>query len=133
MDTLQFRRNRRLRTSTTLRSMVRETVLQKEDFIYPIFVIDGEDINNPIASMPGVFQKSLDHFATELDEVVSLGIPSIILFGLPATKDEWDLKLILIKGLSKKQLALRKNVILNLSSLQIRACANIQTMVIAAF
>ncbi len=87
MDTLQFRRNRRLRTSTTLRSMVRETVLRKEDFIYPIFVIDGEDINNPIASMPGVFQKSLDHFATELDEVVSLGIPSIILFGLPATKD----------------------------------------------
>ena len=88
MDTLQFRRNRRLRTSTTLRSMVRETVLRKEDFIYPIFVIDGEDINNPIASMPGVFQKSLDHFAIELDEVVSLGIPSIILFGLPATKDD---------------------------------------------
>ncbi len=70
MDTLQFRRNRRLRTSTTLRSMVRETVLRKEDFIYPIFVIDGENINNPIASMPGVFQISLDHFATELDEVV---------------------------------------------------------------
>jgi len=68
--------------------MVRETVLRKEDFIYPIFVIDGEDINNPIASMPGVFQKSLDHFAAELDEVVSLGIPSIILFGLPATKDD---------------------------------------------
>ncbi|MBO0601347.1 porphobilinogen synthase [Sporosarcina sp. E16_3] len=88
MDTLQFRRNRRLRTSTTLRSMVRETVLRKEDFIYPIFVIDGEDVNNPIASMPGVFQKSLDHFAIELDDIVSLGIPSIILFGLPATKDD---------------------------------------------
>lgn len=68
--------------------MVRETVLRKEDFIYPIFVIDGEDINNPISSMPGVYQKSLDHFAIELDEVVSLGIPSIILFGIPATKDD---------------------------------------------
>ena len=64
--------------------MVRETVLQKEDFIYPIFVIEGENIKNPIASMPGVFQFSLDHFATEVDEVVSLGIPSIILFGVPA-------------------------------------------------
>ena len=43
--------------------MVRETVLQKEDFIYPIFVIEGENIKNPVASMPGVFQFSLDHFA----------------------------------------------------------------------
>ncbi|MET3659000.1 MULTISPECIES: porphobilinogen synthase [Sporosarcina] len=108
MDTLQFRRNRRLRTSTTLRSMVRETVLRKEDFIYPIFVIDGEDINNPIASMPGVFQKSLDHFTIELDEVVSLGIPSIILFGLPATKDELGSEAYSDQGIVQKATRLAK-------------------------
>jgi porphobilinogen synthase len=67
--------------------MVRETVLRKEDFIYPIFVIEGENLKNPVASMPGVYQMSLDHLAAEVDEVVSLGIPSIILFGVPASKD----------------------------------------------
>lgn len=89
MDKLRFRRNRRLRNSTTLRSMVRETVLRKEDFIYPLFIIDGEDIKNPIESMPDIYQFSLDHLASEVDEVVSLGIPSVILFGLPQEKDEF--------------------------------------------
>ncbi|QUW22518.1 porphobilinogen synthase [Sporosarcina sp. Marseille-Q4063] len=87
MDKLNFRRNRRLRNSGTLRSMVRETVLQKEDFIYPIFVVEGDDIKNAVESMPGVYQLSLDHLAAEVDEVVSLGIPSIILFGVPKKKD----------------------------------------------
>jgi len=84
---LQFKRHRRLRHTATLRSMVRETKLQKEDFIYPIFVVEGEDIQNPVASMPGVYQLSLDHFKSELDELVQLGIQSIILFGVPAEKD----------------------------------------------
>jgi len=88
--------------------MVRETVLRKEDFIYPIFVIDGEDINNPIASMPGVFQKSLDHFTIELDEVVSLGIPSIILFGLPATKDDVGSEAYSDQGIVQKATRLAK-------------------------
>ncbi|KXH87297.1 porphobilinogen synthase [Sporosarcina sp. HYO08] len=87
MNNLQFRRNRRLRNTSTLRSMVRETVLQKEDFIYPIFVVEGENVKNPVASMPGIYQMSLDHLEKEVDEVVSLGIPSIILFGVPASKD----------------------------------------------
>ena len=87
LDNLNFRRNRRLRNSGTLRSMVRETVLQKEDFIYPIFVVEGNDIKNEVASMPGVYQLSLDHLAVEVDEVVSLGIPSIMLFGVPNVKD----------------------------------------------
>ncbi|WP_342511070.1 porphobilinogen synthase [Sporosarcina sp. FSL K6-1522] len=87
METLQFRRNRRLRNSATLRAMVRETVLQAEDFIYPIFVTEGENVKNPVSSMPGVFQFSLDQLAQELDEVVALGIPSVILFGVPAEKD----------------------------------------------
>ncbi|MBE1554559.1 porphobilinogen synthase [Sporosarcina limicola] len=87
MDNLQFRRNRRLRNSATLRSMVRETVLRKEDLIYPVFVVEGEDVKNEVSSMPGVFQLSLDRLATEIDEVVSLGIPAIILFGIPTEKD----------------------------------------------
>ena len=87
LDNLNFRRNRRLRNSSALRSMVRETVLQKEDFIYPIFVVEGENVKNPVSSMPGVFQFSLDHLAEEIDEVVALGIPSVILFGVPIEKD----------------------------------------------
>ena len=87
MSNYQFRRNRRLRNSTALRSMVRETVLQKEDFIYPIFVIEGEDIKNEISSMPGIFQLSLDKLLEEVEEVVSLGIPSVLLFGIPKEKD----------------------------------------------
>ncbi|WOV88708.1 porphobilinogen synthase [Sporosarcina oncorhynchi] len=87
MSNYHFRRNRRLRNSTTLRSMVRETILQKEDFIYPIFVIEGEDIKNEISSMPDIFQLSLDKLLEEVEEVVSLGIPSVLLFGIPAEKD----------------------------------------------
>ena len=87
MTQLQFRRNRRLRSSKTMRSMVRETILQKEDFIYPIFVIDGQNVKNEVSSMPGVHQFSLDRLMEEVDEVVALGIPSVILFGIPAEKD----------------------------------------------
>lgn len=88
MTDLNFKRHRRLRQSATMRAMVKETHLHKEDFIYPIFVIDGENIKNPVPSMPGVYQFSLDRLGEEMDEVVSLGIPSVILFGLPAEKDE---------------------------------------------
>ncbi|MCG7334712.1 porphobilinogen synthase [Sporosarcina sp. ACRSM] len=87
MEKLQFRRNRRLRNTHALRSMVRETVLRKEDFIYPIFVVEGENVKNPVSSMPGVYQFSLDRLAEEIDEVVELGIPSVILFGVPEEKD----------------------------------------------
>ncbi|MBK3493457.1 porphobilinogen synthase [Viridibacillus sp. YIM B01967] len=88
MKEITFKRHRRLRQSATMRSMVKETYLHKEDFIYPIFVMDGENIKNEVSSMPGVFQFSIDRLGEEMDEVVSLGIPSVILFGLPAEKDE---------------------------------------------
>lgn len=88
MKDLTFKRHRRLRQSATMRSMVKETYLHKEDFIYPIFVMEGENIKNEVSSMPGVFQFSIDRLGEEMDEVVSLGIPSVILFGLPAEKDE---------------------------------------------
>ncbi|MFS0689889.1 porphobilinogen synthase [Sporosarcina sp. 179-K 8C2 HS] len=87
MTQLQFRRNRRLRNSATMRSMVRETILRKEDFIYPMFIIEGENVKNEISSMPGIYQLSLDRLLEEVEEVVSLGIPSVILFGIPSEKD----------------------------------------------
>lgn len=87
MTNLQFKRHRRLRQNATMRAMVKETYLHKEDFIYPIFVMEGENIKNPVASMPGIYQFSLDRLHEEMDEVVALGIPSVILFGLPAEKD----------------------------------------------
>lgn len=87
MTNLHFQRHRRLRSSAAMRAMVKETYLRKEDFIYPIFVSEGENIKNEVSSMPGVFQFSLDNLATEVDEVVALGIPAVILFGLPLEKD----------------------------------------------
>ncbi|WP_088103726.1 porphobilinogen synthase [Halalkalibacter urbisdiaboli] len=88
MKDLAFHRHRRLRQSASIRSMVRETHLHTEDFIYPIFVIDGENIKNEVKSMPNVFQFSLDLLDEEIDEVVSLGIQSVIFFGIPNEKDE---------------------------------------------
>lgn len=85
--TYPITRLRRLRKSAGIRSMVRETVLRVEDFIMPIFVTVGEQVKSEIASMPGVYHFSLDLLDKEVDEIVSLGIPAIILFGLPETKD----------------------------------------------
>jgi porphobilinogen synthase len=80
-------RPRRLRTSPALRSMVRETHLAPTDFIYPLFVTHGEEVCHPIPSMPGVFQLSIDQLTREAHEVTTLGIPAVVLFGLPAEKD----------------------------------------------
>ncbi|WP_096189580.1 porphobilinogen synthase [Evansella halocellulosilytica] len=88
MNKSDFRRHRRLRRTPSIRNIVRETHLHKEDFIYPIFVKDGMNIKNEVQSMPGVYQWSLDRLDEEVDEVVSLGIESIILFGVPAEKDD---------------------------------------------
>ena len=81
-------RMRRLRSSDTLRSMVRETRLSPEGFIYPLFVCPGEGIRKEIRSMPGVANLSVDEAVKEAAEVKKLGIPGIILFGLPESKDE---------------------------------------------
>lgn len=80
-------RLRRLRNSTGMRNMVRETILTVHDLIMPIFVTTGVDIKEEIASMPGVYHFSLDHLDAEVDEIVALGIPAVVLFGVPATKD----------------------------------------------
>ncbi|MCP8617024.1 porphobilinogen synthase [Salirhabdus salicampi] len=84
---MDFNRHRRLRTTENMRAMVRETHLHKEDLIYPIFVVEGNNIRNKVESMPGVYQLSLDYLTDEMKEVERLGIPSVIVFGVPAVKD----------------------------------------------
>jgi porphobilinogen synthase len=81
-------RLRRLRMTETLRGMVRETHLTRNDFIYPLFVVPGRGVRKPISSMPGVFQMSVDNIVRECTEVKSLGVPAVIFFGIPAEKDE---------------------------------------------
>ncbi|ANE33569.1 porphobilinogen synthase [Campylobacter hyointestinalis subsp. lawsonii CCUG 27631] len=82
-----FARFRRLRINPAIRDMVRENKICVEDFIYPLFVVDGNGIKKEISSMPGVFQLSIDELLKECEEVVSLGIKSILLFGIPNLKD----------------------------------------------
>jgi porphobilinogen synthase len=80
-------RPRRLRQSEGLRRMIRETKLTVDDLILPLFVIDGKDVKNPIASMPGHFQLSINNLLETAQEAFDLGIPAIILFGIPEKKD----------------------------------------------
>ncbi|UOQ86177.1 porphobilinogen synthase [Gracilibacillus salinarum] len=88
MSTTRFDRHRRLRSSSVMRRFVRETELQVNDLVYPLFVVEGEKIKNEVSSMPGVFQVSLDYLDNEIDELLELGIPSVLLFGIPKEKDE---------------------------------------------
>lgn len=81
-------RHRRLRYNPIIRDMVGETILTKNDLIYPLFVVPGSKVKNPVKSMPGVFQMSIDIIVEECKEVSELGIPAIILFGIPERKDE---------------------------------------------
>ncbi|KAB2338736.1 porphobilinogen synthase [Cytobacillus depressus] len=85
---IQFARHRRLRQSPNMRALVRENHLSTNDFIYPIFVAEGHNIKKEISSMPGIYNLSLDHLEEEMNEVVSLGIKSVLLFGIPLEKDE---------------------------------------------
>lgn len=81
-------RMRRLRRTQNIRNMVQEVQLNMNDYIYPIFVIEGEDIKNEIPSMPGICQFSLDHLLEEVQRAVDAGVIAIMLFGIPAKKDE---------------------------------------------
>jgi len=80
-------RPRRLRKTELLRNLVRETRLSPASFVYPLFVCPGTSVRQEVASMPGVFQQSADRIVEDCREVEGLGIPSVILFGLPETKD----------------------------------------------
>jgi porphobilinogen synthase len=86
--TFPITRLRRLRRTETLRNLVRETRLTPSSFVYPLFVRPGEGVRKPVGSMPGVFNLSVDEAVQEAREVHSLGIPAVILFGVPDKKDE---------------------------------------------
>ncbi|MEK6743622.1 MAG: porphobilinogen synthase [Nitrospirota bacterium] len=81
-------RPRRLRASETIRRMVRETTLSPDNFIYPMFVTHGKGVRKEISSMPGNYQQSIDNLVKDCEEVHGLGIPAVILFGIPEHKDE---------------------------------------------
>ena len=88
-------RMRRLRASPTLRRMVRQTRLATDDLIYPLFVRPGEGVQRPIPSMPGQYQQSVDRLVERCVEVAALGLPAVLLFGIPESKDpvgsaSWD-------------------------------------------
>jgi porphobilinogen synthase len=87
-ETEKITRFRRLRMTEPLRSMVRETELSKNDFIYPLFVVPGNKFKKEVSSMPVVYQMSIDEIVRECVDVKSIGIPAVILFGIPEHKDE---------------------------------------------
>ncbi len=80
-------RMRRLRRTPTLRRMMRETALSPDDLIYPLFVSHGENVKRPIPSMPGCEQLSIGNLLPEVREIQRLGIPAVLLFGIPSHKD----------------------------------------------
>jgi porphobilinogen synthase len=82
------RRMRRLRMNPLLRAMVRETRLELDDLIYPLFACPGRGVRREVASMPGVYNMSVDVLVEECREVADLGIPAVLLFGIPESKDE---------------------------------------------
>ena len=81
------KRPRRLRRTAALRELVRETTLEPSDFVQPLFVVPGDGIRNPISSMPGVEQISVDRLAGEARELAALGVKAVLLFGIPSAKD----------------------------------------------
>ena len=83
-----FKRNRRLRETRNIRDLVRETILTSADFIFPIFVVEGENIKEEISSMPGNYHFSLDRLHEIINEVEEVGVRGVMLFGLPEHKDE---------------------------------------------
>jgi len=97
-------RLRRLRRTSALREMFRETTLSVSDFIYPLFIVEGDNIRNEISSMPGQFQLSIDQAVRECEELQRLGINSVILFGIPNEKDEAGSEAYAADGIVQKTL-----------------------------
>ena len=82
-----MQRFRRLRRDSRIRALMQETRLCAKDFLYPVFVIEGEDIKNPVESMPGVYQYSIDRLGELMETVEKSGISGVLLFGIPKQKD----------------------------------------------
>lgn len=101
-------RMRRYRKNLPTRKLVREIELNKADYIYPIFVIEGHDIKKPINSMPGIFQFSLDHLLEEIERTVEVGIETVMLFGIPERKDPLGSEAYASDGIIQKAIRLIK-------------------------
>ena len=102
------KRPRRLRTSTGLRKLIRETTIGKEDFIYPMFVVEGTGIEREISSMPGIYHYSVDRLLFQLEKVQQTGIPGVLLFGIPDEKDEVGTGAFCSEGIVQKALRAAK-------------------------
>jgi porphobilinogen synthase len=98
-------RPRRLRQNEAFRRMIRETNLSVDDFILPLFAINGNDVQNPIPSMPGHFQLSIDNLLKTAASAVELGIPAVMLFGIPEAKDPLGTHAYAADGLSSPMCA----------------------------
>jgi porphobilinogen synthase len=109
-----FERHRRLRSHAGLRNMVRETNLSVFDLIYPLFIVEGENKKEEIPSMPGVYHFSLDRLGQEIEEIQALGIPSVILFGVPNHKDAHGQEAYAAEGIVQKATRLVKEKALEL-------------------
>ena len=83
-----FKRHRRLRVNKNMRNLVKDVYLDTDDLVYPLFIEEGKNIKSEIPSMPGIYRYSVDRLKEELDEVQSLGIKALLLFGIPKHKDD---------------------------------------------
>ncbi len=125
-------RPRRLRGHARLRDLVREHQLTVDDLIYPLFVYHGTNLRREIGSMPGQYQLSLDRLGEVVDEVVALGIPSVLLFGIPEHKDATGSAASLEQGIVQEAVRLIKRQALSSSSSRTSAFASTPTTAIAA-
>jgi len=106
--TQPFDRHRRLRTSASMRSLVREHHVRLEDLLYPLFVVEGSGVKEEIPSMPGVYHFSLDRLGEELKEINDLGIRSVMVFGVPNQKDACGSEAYAENGISQQAIRLIK-------------------------
>jgi len=102
-------RPRRLRASETIRRMVRETTLSPDNFIYPLFVTHGKGVRKEIGSMPGNYQQSIENIVKDCEETHGLGIPAVILFGIPEKKDELGTEAYSDEGVVQRAIKAIKN------------------------
>lgn len=105
-----MKRLRRLRTTPELRSLVRETEISINDLVYPIFVTEGNNIKNPINSMPGIYQYSIDRLDEEIQKIRESGIKAILIFGIPLQKDEKGSQAYNENGITQKAIRYIKSV-----------------------
>ncbi len=107
-------RPRRLRKTENFRRLIRETKISVDDLIYPIFVVEGENIKREVPSMPDVYQMSIDNVVKEVTEIEKLGIPAVILFGIPEKKDEFGYEAYNDEGIIQRTIRAIKEVTSNL-------------------